>query len=375
MKALFLHNKQDLSVNIEGGVQLCTQEYLQVIQEIADKVVLFEVKPAITIAYKALRRLNLENYSAYQPSHYRSQIQELIIQEKISHVFMNQCALIRFSKIIKEIKEVPPPKVIILSHGNESGDLLGDLSSDMPRYKRLLKWAGIFRLGLHLYTESWYRRRFIDLVCTMSKEEESIEKWLGINRPFLFNRIIQQNPAPDRNPHPNCFGYVGTLDHSPNINAIKQICACLSKVSGKFTLHIVGQPSHIGKKLENTYPFIKYKGALSNHDLRKEVSQWAYFINPIFYYSRGASMKLSKAIEWEIPVISTIAGKRGYSWREGQLIETLDTPADFVKTMVDCMQQRIPYHEIELDVQRVKHSSISLLAVANDLKQSLGELS
>ena len=79
-----------------------------------------------------------------------------------------------------------------MSHGNESGDLLAELTNKKPKFKGIYQFFGILKLGGVLFIESWYRKRYIDLVCTMTVEESAIEKWLGMNEPFIINRLIDQ---------------------------------------------------------------------------------------------------------------------------------------------------------------------------------------
>jgi hypothetical protein len=49
----------------------------------------------------------------------------------------------------------------------------------------------------------------------------------------------------------------------------------------------------------------------------KEAASWAFFMNPVFYYSRGVSTKLAKAFSWGLPVITSEIGCRGYVWGKG----------------------------------------------------------
>lgn len=376
MKALFLHNPTDLNSTIAGGVQICSKQFLDIIKEIADELYFFEVNYNKSLVFRILYRLNLDAYQSYSPKKYKVRLVQYLLAKEITHIFINKAELIKFSKIIKEAKLQIVPKIIIMSHGNESGDLLGDLTGLKPQSKNLFRHFGILKLGLTLYLESWYRKRYVDLVCTMSEEENAIEKWLGVNSPLFIPRLINQKKDINRNPILNVFGYVGTLNHTPNIVALNQLCEEIKEAGINPEIRIIGGPDHIGKKLANKYPFIKYLGALNDDQLQEEVRMWAFFLNPIFNYSRGASMKLAKAIEWEIPVITTTAGRRGYLFDDGKLIETDNTSFSMVNEINNLTN--IPtndYETLATDIVKIKHSMPTATDLGYQLNKKLEKIS
>ena len=78
---------------------------------------------------------------------------------------------------------------------------------------------------------------------------------------------------------------------------------------------------------------MEYQGELSNEDLEKEVAGWAFFINPVWWYSTGASTKLARAISWGLPIITTTAGMRGYEWKKGNLL-VADSPEEMAALLI-----------------------------------------
>lgn len=373
MRFLFIYNEADLKSKTNGGVQLCSQEFLSIIREMNTELKLFCVTHSRSYMFRLLRKLNLDNYMGYNTDSYAAALKKTIVQHQITHVFINKAELLRFSKTIKqlELPNMVAPKVVIMSHGNESGDLLGELTEYQARHKGLLKLTGIIKLGLTLYTESFFRRRYVDLVCAMSEEESLIERWLGINHTFFIPRLIAGSERLQRNPIPGRFGYVGTLNHSPNLTAIKKLCDTLVRKNIIPELRIVGHPPSIGMSLELEYKFIKYMGPLTDIELFEEVKTWAYSINPIFNYSRGASMKLAKYIEWEIPVITTKAGRRGYIFKKGSLIETESNADAFAEAISNCINQVIDYNELVEQIIAVKTSSLTKFEVGEALKKQI----
>ncbi|RZK26358.1 MAG: glycosyltransferase family 1 protein [Flavobacterium sp.] len=370
MNALFLHNPLDLNAPIDGGVQICSQEFLNIVSIASGSVHLFEVGFSRKIAFRLLYKLNLDNYQSYDPSAYTNQLLKALAENNISHVFINKSELIRFSRSIKET--FPEIKIIIMSHGNSSGDLLGDLTAKKPVFSSFLNLLGKIKLGMNLYTESWFRKRYIDFVCTMSEEENSIEKWLGINDPVFLPRLIGKGARIERNGSTNVFGYVGTLSHTPNISALYQLFDVLLNSERKFEIRIVGQPANIGRELERKYPFVRYLGSLDEDSLIKEIENWSFFINPIFNYSRGASMKLAKAIEWEIPVITTVAGKRGYKWPTSlKMIETSNSPQDFADKMLNSIEPDFDLKAVQINISEIKKTSLTAEEIGTILRERL----
>lgn len=331
MKALFITNPKDLTAAIPGGVQLCSAEFLQVIRLLSAEVVIFEVDVSRKPVYRFLRKAGLDSYRLYDFSTYKNELAAVIENHNIDVVFVNKAELIRVSALIKRCFK-DRVKVVVLSHGNESGDYLHQIAktNQPPSFFKLFFQK--LRLGLNLYTESYYRRSFTDLVCCLSEEELAIEKWLGAKQAFFIPRIIYLQPLPWK-PKPGRVGFAGTLNHKPNRDAVVRICETLSDCNPDITLVLVGSPEKEGKALAAQYPFVSYLGALSDADLKLEAACWMYFLNPVFWYSRGASMKLGQALNWGLPVISTLAGTRGYQLPQGCLEITANDGAAFTRAL------------------------------------------
>ncbi|TAH01558.1 MAG: glycosyltransferase [Sphingobacteriales bacterium] len=168
----------------------------------------------------------------------------------------------------------------------------------------------------------------------MSVEEEAIEKWLGSKNTFFFPRLIHDNKI-IRNPIHGRIGFVGTLNHTPNIIALEEICKILKQNNFSGEFRIVGSGETEGKLLGDKYKFVTYCGRLNDNELKQELSTWVCFLNPIFWYSRGASMKLAQALGWGLPVISTIAGARGYKFKNDFLILTSNNAQSFVTQILE----------------------------------------
>jgi len=114
---------------------------------------------------------------------------------------------------------------------------------------------------------------------------------------------------------------------------------------------------------------IEYLGPLSDADLEKEASTWNCFVNPLFCFARGCSTKLATALGWRIPTITTPAGCRGYTWKQGSLpiAETPEGLAGLALRMLDAGFRNSAQHE----VVRIVESAPSLAEVAAIMRDAL----
>ncbi len=373
MNSLFLTNKNDLYAEISGGVQLCSQEFLEVIRLISNTVEIYEIKISKNLKHRLIRFAGFDYYHLYNTKYYQLKLIEILKVQKIDIVFINKAELVRFSKVIKN-EFGTKIKVVVLSHGNESGDFLHDLthpSSNISKFKLLKNKV---RLGFNLYTESYFRHRYIDLVCAMSEEEVAIEKWLGAKQVFYFPRLIVSKEI-GWNPKLGRFGFVGTLNHTPNLIALEQICVKLNELQiSNLEIRLVGSGEKEGRNLESKYKFVSYLGRLDDVNLETEACTWLYFLNPIFWYSRGASMKLGQALSWGIPVISTSAGARGYKFKKGLIPFCNNNVESFVEQMIgkanDMTLAKNMFQKL-INIEAYKYCNIE---IGQDLAQLILEL-
>ena len=360
-KTLFITNPKDLSANIPGGVQLCSQEFLDVIRTISEEVIVYKVDVSKSICLRLKRKIKVDSYNLYDFEKHKKNLAEIINKNKIRVVFINKAELIKVSKIIKAIDN--NLKVVILSHGNETGDYLHELTHPQKKQGKINLVIKKIRLGLNLFTESYHRHRYVDLVCAMSKEEEAIEKWLGAKNTFFFPRVIKPSPIKWK-PQVGKIGFVGTLNHTPNYIALEEICKQLQPGS-KLNFNIVGSGEFEGKALANKYPFVKYLGKLNDQELSDEAATWMYFINPIFWHSKGASMKLAQAINWQIPIISTVAGARGYQFKTEIL--------NLVPNKVEDFAREIERLHLNLAQAEIQHQNLQNHRVYTFSKEELSK--
>lgn len=327
---LFLSDTVFVDYTIPGGVQLCTHEFIEYLEAAGYKVKIIKVSPNITFARKVRKKLHIEAYELYDVDNWLSEIISAINADNIKLVFFNQVNLAHWSESIKS--GVPRDvKFIGLSHGNESGDYLHDVTQ--TRETSFLK---TWRLGKLIVKEKAIFSKFLDGVITISDNETYIDQWLGAQNVFYLPRILKQDFIVWQ-PIANTIGFVGTLNHLPNKKGIEMLSDELKKLNFKGTLKIVGGPEHAGRALEQQYSFIKYCGFISSEQLVAEAGTWCIFLNPVFWYARGSSTKLSQALNWGLPVVSTLAGIRGYDLVNNAIYLENNRPATLSRMIVDTL--------------------------------------
>ena len=365
-KALFIcHEKYLNAASPEGGVKFCTNEYLSLIN-IKFETTKIPVHYTKKWSYRFNKKLGLSAYDEYQPGDFRVLLNEHLENEEIRVVFLNLTNTSAFAEFIK--KNWSNVNVVLCSHGNESGDHLHAIELH-KNYKGILRNTAIYSLGNMVVKESYFRK-YIDLVLTVSDIEVGIEKWLGADNIFLVPRSVDVNNI-NKNLVLGRVGFLADLSHEPNFFGIKEVCEAMQKINEKnVTVHLVGGGKDRGLMLAKQYPFVKYIGYLNEEDLINELSTWAFALNPVFYYSRGVSTKLGKALGMGLPVITTDKGMRGYEWQEGVLPVCKDA------SEMAGLIQKLPFNLSEIEhynkeVIKIQQSTTSLKDIAEKIFQIL----
>lgn len=335
-----------------GGTQICSLEYHDTIAAAGislDRVLL-----------DLDQRLSTRLLKRIVPTYYfrttkTSQVHEMLAraeQFKPDFVFLNQTNLAHLAAPLRKVLP-SKSKIILLSHGLESTDLLHYL-----RVRRLLPIGGRRRptpsvaLGLAIRTEASLRKD-IDQVFVLSQSDAVLEQWVGARDVVVVPRTVTAKVL-DWNPVGYRLGFVGTLDHAPNLEglvlALQALHADLSTHSLE-RVRVVGGPGRIGKWLARTFPMVEYLGQLTDQALMQEAASWNAFLHPIFCCARGASTKLADPIGWGIPVITTSYGRRGYVWSRGDLT-VAEYPRDFASAC----------HKL-MDIDRAREARASILEV------------
>ncbi len=178
----------------------------------------------------------------------------------------------------------------------------------------------------------------------------------------------------DLMPRNDRVGFVGTLDHLPNSAGLEQFLTEFEKVNvNKVKLRLVGGPATIGLLLENKFSCVKYLGLLDDEALKQEAASWSCSINPVFWYSRGASTKLAQLLNWGLPVVTTEAGNRGYTWTNGILQNARDAK-DMAGLLVKISADSKLIEDCARQSRLVANSGPAMENIALKLKSALQDL-
>jgi hypothetical protein len=329
-RALFLTDIKFVDFIIPGGVQLCTQEFIEYLRASGIALNIYKINPRISYVSRIKNKIGVEAYDLYDIDYCLDDIINIINAQNIKLVFFNQLNLAY--NTIKIKKAVPQDvKFIGLSHGNESGDYVHEVTK--TKNSSVLK---TWRVGKLIIKEKRLFSELLDGVITISNQETFIDQWLGANNILFLPRILKPSFL-KRMPIAGIMGFVGTLDHLPNYLGLEKLSVELQFRRFKGTIMLIGGPQNKGYEFQKKYDFIEYCGVLSDAQLQGEMATWSLFINPVFWYSRGSSTKLSLALNKGIPVLSTPAGARGYELKNLDILSSDNSPSSFAKQIIDTL--------------------------------------
>lgn len=353
-KALIISNKNIICSDfLAGGVVKCSKEFFNLIENCFEQVTYQTVEVDFRLISRIKRKIGVDVYNQYVPEKYIDEIKNKIACNSIKYIFLNMSDTMVFAKPLKELYG-EDLKIVLLSHGNESGDFIHEITrfeEFFPFYKNL---TANYKLGSQLKLEYKYRLKYIDLVLTVSEIESQFEALIGAKNTLFIPRIIEKHPV-EFNPALNRVGFFGDISHFPNFYGIKILCEALeNEINEDFRFRIVGRFDNKLEKLKEKYPFLDVLGYLNYDDLQKEASTWSFFLNLVFYYSKGVSTKLADAISWGIPIITTHYGNRGYLLSEDSLpvvkdekemAEYIIENIDNIKLLDELQQKVLKIHE------------------------------
>lgn len=370
---LFISDESHLSAEIPGGVQICTREYMDLMQETGFDVTVLPVSPRSDFQHRLLNRLFSDPYSRYDASTIADRAVRKVVDEEISVVAINQVSLLPVGRVLKNRLDTEIT-LLSLSHGNESGDVLHEVLRRSGGWTDRI--AGALRLGWMLLQEARAFTSVVDLMLCMSELEQKIDAWLGAERSLVVPRTFEPDFL-DWSPVPGRCGFVGTLNHLPNEEGIRRVLRALNRRWGEeesgVELRIVGGPADVGKQLERTFSMATYCGRLSQQDFRDEATTWGLFLNPIWWYARGATTKLAQAVNWGLPVVTTPPGRRGYTWSQGT-IQIAKTPEEMAALIMKMARDPERLDQLARESRTVAQNGPTLDDLSRSLSNCLDNL-
>lgn len=289
-------------------------------------------------------------------------------QQPVDYIFLNQEFLAPVAQLIRP--DLPAGcRIVILSHGAEITDLLHAvrLRHRLPLSRRLLPTPAVL-LGRVLASEQKLRED-VDAVCTIAPFDADLERWFGTRRVAWIPRLIKPRPL-DWQPAGDRLGFVGTLDHGPNLDGLVATLEALARTPGPPSrVRVIGGPPSLGRWLAGKYGSVDYLGTFDDVALAAEAATWNVFLHPIFCLPRGCSTKLAIGIAWQLPIVTTAHGRRGYLWDDGAMPEARDAD-DFVR-LCHALLEPAAAQQARRDVARIAASSPSLAHLAAMMRDLL----
>lgn len=231
---------------IPGGVQVCTNEYLDLLKAAGYEVLVHPIAQKRDLGTRAAIRLGLDVYGGYDLDGHATAIAETARLRPGAVVVLNQIDIAPLGAALRRASARLP--VVALSHGNASGDYLHEAAS---RGDGLLGRArNRWKLGALLERERGFFQHDIDLVLCLSDTEAAIDQWLGARHVLVIPRTFAPRLL-DWAPVDGRVGIVSTVDHHPNRAGIELFAAALS-ATGANEIHIrlVGNGAASGRQLQ-----------------------------------------------------------------------------------------------------------------------------
>jgi len=358
--ALFVTHATAVSAR-PGGLQVCTREYIDTLRAAGLDVTIEIIEHDSRLLTRARQRLLPVPY----PNQWRPSAVDQIVAAAgrigARVVCLNLVNLAPLAAILRP-KLAAGTRIILLSHGLESVDTLHTIGSSSPRVER--------KIGRQLVEER-AQRRSIDHVFCLAPFEAEIERWLGARAVTALQRTIPVRDPLAWTPDRNRLGFVGTLDHPPTADGLERFLTVFETIAPAGPrVRIVGGPASAGRALAGRFRTAEYLGPLADPELEREAATWSAFVHPLFCWARGCSTKLAVALAWGVPIATTPAGARGYSWRDGQL-PMAGTPEAFARLAVDLTQPAAARRARE-QVTAVAGSSPTIADVGRMIAGALG---
>jgi len=320
-RAVFVTHPQTIGP-APGGAQVCTDEFLRAFRAGGFEVTLAPVEHDRRILTRLRRRLAPVPYPVQCEPRAVVQIAETVRQSGARLVLLNLANLAPVAPVLAPL--LPSDcRIVLLSHGLESVDYLHIVPFDVAsaRHER--------ELGRRLLLER-DQRRSIDYVLCLTEYEAEIERWLGARAVTPVPRTVPPIAPLDWRPDPQRLGFVGTLDHPPTQDGLHRFLAARpSGFAPSFEIRVAGGPDAAGRALAARFPRVRYLGPLPDDELAREAATWSAFLHPLFCWAKGCSTKMAVALAWQLPIVTTPAGARGYPC--GVDLQMADHPARFAE--------------------------------------------
>ncbi len=368
MKALFVCHEHSL-VPGGGGQQICTREYRDVLKAADFDLEILTYGTDRSLATRLRRRFRPTPYADLFADDLYDRIVSSVARLEAGFVFLNLYNLVPAGSELRR-RLGGQARLVLMSHGLNTVDELHALRIDEQLHSSSGSGDDWRPISHMLRVESANLPLFDHIFCLAPFEVE-ICRWLGAQSVSWWPRTIPRE-ALDWRPAGDRLGCIGTMDHPPNEEGLFEILNALEPIALKsLRFRLVSRSTRICQEAAERFAFVDFLGPLENPDaVREEASTWNAFIHPIFCYAMGCSTKMATGLGWRIPVLSSRAGFRGYSWSEGE-IPMPSNPNEMAREAIALLDE--PYaRNAQTEVVKAAQSAPTYQEIGQMFRKALG---
>ena len=243
---------------------------------------------------------------------------------------------VEFSQLLYLAKYLPKnTKKIFTAHDISSISFYRRISEGHPSFlKKLIRY--FFFLQIYFY-EKKYLPKYDTLISVSQKDQQTLKHYLpNKNIICLENGIAKINFLKKTPSKIIKLGYIGSFEHTPNLNAVKyffdQIAPLLNKEKINYEFYLAGKND--SEFIKTNFPKIINLGQVKNTlDFYQKIN---CLITPIFSGS-GSRIKILESLSFGVPVISSPIGAEGININSDYL-QIVSTPSEYVQSIQNIYQ-------------------------------------
>lgn len=256
-----------------------------------------------------------------------SKVKDLIKQNKYDVI------QIEFSQLLYLAKYLPKNiKKVFTSHDISSISFYRRIFDDQPSiFKIIFRYVTFIQIYFY---EKKYLSKFDTIITVSQKDKQTLQKQLPNKKIVCLENGIDKINFLKKTPSRTInLGYIGSFDHTPNLNAVKyfyqQIAPLLKKQNINYNFYLAGKnnPNFIK---ENFPQIIDLGQVKETTDFYQKID---CLITPIFAGS-GSRIKILESLSFGIPVISSPIGAEGINIKSDYL-QIANTPTNYI----DCINK------------------------------------
>ncbi len=226
---------------------------------------------------------------------------------------------IEFSQLLYLAKYLPKSvKKVFTAHDISSISFYRRIFEDKPSILKIIS-RYLFFLQIYFY-EKKYLPKFDTIITVSQKDQQTLKHYLPQKNIICLENGIDKINFLEKTPSKIVrLGYIGSFDHTPNLNAVKyffnQIAPLLEKDKTPYEFYLAGKndPEFVRK----TFPKIINLGQVEKtSDFYQKID---YLITPIFSGS-GSRIKILEALSFSVPIISSPIGAEGININSNYLM-------------------------------------------------------